>query len=159
MEAVGAQWTWSFRLPGVDKQFGSTDVSNIDARNPLGINSVDPRGRDDLIITNGEVHVPLGRPVKVMLRSIDVLHDFYIPQIRAKMDLVPGMETYFWFVPEKTGQFEILCVAYCGLGHPQMRGFLSVDSERDYQSWLSVQQSFAQSRGESYQDIRAVDYR
>ena len=66
----------------------------------------------------------------MLLRSIDVLHDFYVPQIRAKMDLVPGMETYFWFTPTRTGQFEILCVAYCGLGHPQMRGMLFVDSRQ-----------------------------
>lgn len=145
MEAVGAQWSWSFRLPGEDKRFGSTDVRNIDGDNALGISPADPRGRDDLIITNGEMHLPLGRPVKVLLRSVDVLHDFYVPQIRAKMDLVPGMETYFWFTPTKTGQFEILCVAYCGLGHPQMRGALFVDSESDYRSWLSSQQTFAQT--------------
>ena len=86
---------------------------------------------------------------KVLLRSIDVLHDFYVPQIRAKMDLVPGMETYFWFTPTKAGQFEILCVAYCGLGHPEMRGMLFVESEADYKNWLSAQQTFAQIRAQT----------
>jgi cytochrome c oxidase subunit 2 len=144
VEAVGVQWNWSFRLPGADKRFGSTDVRNIAGDNPLGVSPADPRGRDDLIVSTSELHLPVNRPVKVLLRSIDVLHDFYVPEIRAKMDLVPGMETYFWFTPTKTGQFEILCVAYCGVGHPQMRGTLFVDADNDYQTWLSAQKTLAQ---------------
>ncbi|MEK4032569.1 cytochrome c oxidase subunit II [Methylocystis sp. IM3] len=143
LEAVGVQWSWSFRLPGKDKQFGATDVRYIDGENALGVSPADPRGRDDIIITNGEIHVPLGEPVKVLLRSVDVLHDFYVPEIRAKMDLVPGMETYFWFTPTKLGQYEILCVAYCGIGHPQMRGTLVVDSEDNYRAWADKQQTFS----------------
>jgi cytochrome c oxidase subunit II len=146
VEAVGAQWNWSFRLPGMDKQFGSTDVRFIDASNALGVNPADSRGRDDLIVANGELHLPKGRPIKMLLRSIDVLHDFYVPEIRAKMDLVPGMETYFWFTPTRTGQFDILCVAFCGTGHPQMRGMLFIDSEKDFHDWLAAQQPFAQTR-------------
>jgi cytochrome c oxidase subunit II len=146
VEAVGAQWSWSFRLPGADKKFGATDVRLIDAKNALGVSPADPKGRDDLIVTNGELHLPEGRPVKVLLRSIDVLHDFYVPQLRAKMDLVPGMETYFWFTPTRTGQFEILCVAYCGVGHPQMRGTLIIESDSDYRHWLAAQQTLAQMR-------------
>lgn len=156
MEAVGAQWSWSFRLAGKDGRFGATDVHNIGADNALGVSPVDPHGRDDLIITTGEMHVPVGRSVKVLLRSIDVLHDFYVPQIRAKMDLVPGMETSFWFTPTKTGQFEILCAAYCGLGHPEMRGVLQVDSQADYERWLSSQQTFAQTRKSASSGVTAA---
>jgi cytochrome c oxidase subunit II len=156
VEAVGAQWSWSFRLPGEDKRFGSTDVRYIEGSNALGVSPADSRGRDDVIVTNGELHVPAGQPIKVLLRSIDVLHDFYVPEIRAKMDLVPGMETYFWFTPTKTGQFEILCVAYCGTGHPQMRGRLFVDSDSEYHNWLAAQQTFTQTRkSEAGQDRRA----
>ncbi|HXY59796.1 MAG TPA: cytochrome c oxidase subunit II [Methylocystis sp.] len=146
VEAVGAQWSWSFRLPGEDGKLGSTDVRFIDSTNPLGVNPADPRGRDDLIVTNGELHLPVGKPVKLLLRSVDVLHDFYVPQIRAKMDLVPGIVTFLWFTPMKIGEYEILCAAFCGLGHPQMRGKLIVESESDYKSWLAAQQSFGQSR-------------
>ena len=146
VEAVGAQWSWSFRLPGEDGRLGSTDVRFVDSTNPLGVNPADPRGRDDLIVTDGELHLPVGKPVKLLLRSLDVLHDFYVPQIRAKMDLVPGIVTYLWFTPTKTGEYEILCAAYCGLGHPQMRGKLVVESESDYQTWRAAQQSFGQSR-------------
>lgn len=145
-EAIGAQWSWSFRLPGEDGRLGSSDVRFIDATNPLGVNPGDPKGRDDLIVTNGELHLPVGKPVKMLLRSIDVLHDFYVPQIRAKMDLVPGIVTYLWFTPTKIGEYEILCSAFCGLGHPQMRGKLVIEPESAYETWLAAQQSFAQSR-------------
>ncbi len=146
VEAMGAQWSWSFRLPGADGHLGSSDVRYIDSTNALGVSPADPKGQDDLIVTNGELHLPIGKPVKMLLRSIDVLHDFYVPEIRAKMDLVPGIVTYFWFTPTKTGTFEILCAAFCGLGHPQMRGTMIVESESDYQTWLAAQQTFAASR-------------
>lgn len=146
VEAVGVQWNWSFRLPGADKRMGSSDIRYVDSTNPLGVSPLDLKGQDDLIVTNGELHLPVGKPVKVLLRSIDVLHDFYVPEIRAKMDLVPGMVTYFWFTPTKTGEFEILCAAFCGTGHPQMRGKLMVDSESDYEKWVTAQQTFARTR-------------
>lgn len=146
VEAIGVQWNWSFRLPGADNKLGATDVRFVDSNNSLGINPADPKGRDDLIITNGELHLPVGRPVKVLLRSLDVLHDFYVPQIRAKMDLVPGIVSYLWFTPTKIGEYEILCAAYCGTGHPQMRGMMIIESEADYAKWLLAQQTFEQSR-------------
>jgi cytochrome c oxidase subunit 2 len=146
VEAMGVQWQWSFRFPGADKQLGSTDVLFVDGSDPMGINPNDPRGQDDLLVTNGELHLPIGRPIKVLLRSLDVLHDFYVPQIRAKMDLVPGLVSTFWFTPTRTGEFDILCAAFCGVGHPQMRGKMIVESENDFQTWLASQQTFAQSR-------------
>ena len=76
------------------------------------------------------------------LRSIDVLHDFYIPQFRAKMDMVPGSVTYYWFTPIRTGNFDILCMEYCGTGHYAMRGRVQVDEIEDYQEWLSEQYTF-----------------
>jgi cytochrome c oxidase subunit II len=146
VEAMGAQWQWAFRLPGADNRLGATDAKFVDSSNPLGINPSDAQGRDDIVVPNGDLHLPVGKPVKVLLRSIDVLHDFYVPQIRAKMDLVPGIVTYFWFVPTKIGEFEILCAAFCGVGHPQMRGKLIVEPEADYKAWLAEQQTFAQSQ-------------
>ena len=88
------------------------------------------------MIEGGDLHLPIGKPVKVLLRSIDVLHDFYVPEFRAKMDMVPGMVTYFWFTPTRTGTFEILCAELCGVGHSQMRGTVVVEEEGDYQAWL-----------------------
>jgi cytochrome c oxidase subunit 2 len=144
MEVVGQQWQWTFRLPGKDGRLGTTDPQYITADNLLGVSPYDPNGRDDVIISDPEIHLPLGKPVKVVLRSIDVVHDFYVPEFRAKMDMVPGMETYFWFTPTKTGTFEILCAGYCGVGHPMMRGTVVVDTESNYQAWLQHQKTFAE---------------
>jgi cytochrome c oxidase subunit 2 len=144
IEVVGQQWLWNFRLPGADGRLGTSDVRNVAAENALGLNPEDSAGQDDIVIEGGELHLPVGTPVKVLLRSIDVLHDFYVPEFRAKMDLVPGLVTYFWFTPTRTGTFEILCAELCGTGHSQMRGTVIVDTEGDYQEWLQQQQSFAQ---------------
>ena len=144
IEVVGQQWQWAFRLPGKDGRLGTTDPQYISADNLLGVSPYDPNGRDDVIISDPEIHLPLGKPVKVVLRSIDVVHDFYVPEFRAKMDMVPGMETYFWFTPTKTGTFEILCAGYCGVGHPMMRGTVVVDTETNYQAWLQHQKTFAE---------------
>ena len=146
IEAFGVQWNWSFRLPGADGKLGSSDVRYIDGDNPLGVSPADPKSMDDIIITNGELHLPVDKPVKVLLRSADVLHDFYIPEIRAKMDLVPGTVSYLWFTPTKTGQYDILCAAYCGIGHPQMRAKLVIDTQADYDKWLGAQQTFLELR-------------
>jgi len=145
VEAVGQQWNWSFRLPGADGALGSTDARLVDSDNPLGVNPADPRSHDDLVVTSGELHLPIGKPVKVLLRSIDVLHDFYVPQIRAKMDLVPGIVSSLWFTPTKIGEYEILCAAFCGIGHPQMRGKMIVETEADFARWRAAQQTFEQS--------------
>ncbi len=143
-EVVGQQWQWSFRLPGQDGRLGTTDSSYISADNPLGLNPSDPSGQDDVVIAGGDLHLALGKPVKVLLRSIDVVHDFYVPEFRAKMDLMPGLVTYFWFTPTKTGTFEALCAAFCGVGHSQMRGSVVVDNEDDYKGWLRKQHTFAE---------------
>ena len=103
----------------------------------------DPRGQDDVLIAGPELHLPLDRPVKVLLRSKDVLHDFTVPQFRVKMDLVPGMVTYLWLTPTRTGAFEILCEELCGLGHFAMRGRVVVDDADAYQAWLAGQPTFA----------------
>jgi cytochrome c oxidase subunit II len=144
VEVVGRQWQWSFRLPGQDGRLGTSDTRNIRTDNSLGLNPNDPNGRDDLVIDSEPLHLPIGKPVKLLLRSVDVLHDFYVPQFRAKMDIVPGVVTYFWFIPTKTGEFEILCAELCGVGHAAMRGTVVVDDEGAYRAWLEKQQTFGQ---------------
>jgi cytochrome c oxidase subunit 2 len=145
LEAVGQQWQWSFRLPGKDGVLGTTEIKNLSDENPFGMNPNDPNGQDDVLIEDSEVHIPIDVPLKVLLRSKDVLHDFYVPQFRAKMDIVPGMITYFWFTPIRTGTFDLMCFELCGVGHHEMRGLVVVDNESDYQAWLSEQTTFAQT--------------
>lgn len=144
VEATGQQWQWAFRFPGPDGVLGGASVSNINADNSFGINPRDPYGRDDILIETNELHLPIGQPVKVVLRSKDVLHDFYVPQFRAKMDLVPGIVTYFWLTPTAKGTFDILCAELCGVGHHQMRGTVVVEDKEDFDRWLSEQLNFGQ---------------
>jgi cytochrome c oxidase subunit 2 len=146
VEVVGQQWQWSYRLPGKGGRLGLADTRFVDSGNPLGLNPADPHALDNVVVIGGDLHLPVDKPVKILLRSIDVVHDFYVPEFRAKMDLMPGIETYFWFTPTRTGTFEILCAGFCGVGHPYMRGNVVVESEADYQKWLQTQPTFAQMR-------------
>ena len=144
VEVFAQQWSWSFRLPGEDGRLGSSDARLVGPDNPLGVNPNDPSGHDDFIVEIDDLHLPIGKPVKMVLRSIDVLHNFYVPEFRAKMDMVPGMVTYFWFTPTRTGEFEVLCAELCGVGHGQMRGYVQIEEEAEYQAWLQEQQTFAE---------------
>ncbi|NWL22614.1 cytochrome c oxidase subunit II [Pseudomonas umsongensis] len=145
LEVVAQQWQWTYRFPGQDGKLGKSDIKFVAAANPLGIDPKDPAGQDDVLIKNNEIRLPLNRPVKVLLRSKDVLHDFYIPQIRSKMDMVPGMVSYFWFTPTKTGKYEVLCAEFCGVGHYNMRGQMIVEEQGAFDQWLSGQPTFAQT--------------
>jgi cytochrome c oxidase subunit 2 len=153
VEVVGQQWQWSFRLPGKTGRLGTSDVRYVGTGNPLGLNPKDPNGQGNIVIEGGDLHLPVGKPVRVLLRSIDVVHDFYVPEFRAKMDLMPGLVSRFWFTPTRTGSFEILCAGFCGIGHPQMRGNVIVESESDYQAWLQKQQTFAQLLDRKTRDV------
>ncbi|NVK42985.1 MAG: cytochrome c oxidase subunit II [Oceanospirillaceae bacterium] len=155
VEAVGQQWQWAFRFPGEDGALGTSGIEWISAGNPLGVNPGDPAGQDDVIVSGNAVHLPSGRPVKMLLRSKDVLHNFYIPQLRAKMDMVPGLVSHFWFTPTRAGRFEILCAEFCGVGHYNMRGRLQVEAPEVFERWLSEQPTFATLQLE--QQGRAVD--
>ena len=149
VEVMGQQWQWSFRYPGKDGLMGTTDSANIDGDNTFGLNPNDPNGRDDILIEGDDMHLLLGKPVKILLRSIDVLHDFYVPEFRAKMDMIPGMVTYIWLIPTRTGTFDILCFELCGVGHYTMRGTVVVEEEADYQAWLEEQSTFAELMAEA----------
>jgi cytochrome c oxidase subunit II len=145
IEVMGQQWQWNFRLPGKDGVLGTSDTRNVSPENPFGLDPGDPNGHDDVLIAADALHLPLDRPVKLLLRSIDTLHDFYVPEFRAKMDLVPGMVTYFWFTPTQTGTYESICAELCGTGHHIMRGTVVVEEESAYQEWLQTQTTFKQS--------------
>ena len=143
-EVLAKQWQWAFRFPGEDGKFGTVDVKNVSLNNPFGMNPNDPRGEDDVLVNTNTVHLPINQPYKALLRSNDVLHDFFVPEFRAKMDSVPGMITYFWFEPTREGKFEILCAELCGQGHYTMRGWVEVDTQEDFDAWLAGQPTWAQ---------------
>ena len=84
-----------------------------------------------------QLHVPIGRPVKVTFTSEDVLHDLYIPVFRTKADAIPGRYSSIWFTPTKTGEFHLFCAEYCGTRHSGMIGSVFVMEPDEYQAWLS----------------------
>lgn len=135
VEVTAEQFTWNVRYPGRDGTFGRTETALMSIENPLGLDASDPAAADD-IQELAVIWVPLGRPVQIKLRAKDVLHSFYLPYHRIKQDAVPGMTIDLWFVPTREGQFDIACAELCGFGHYQMRGFLNVVSEAEFESWL-----------------------
>ncbi len=84
-----------------------------------------------------ELHVPVGRNIKLTMTTEDVLHDFFIPAFRTKADVVPGRYTYMWFQPTKPGKYHLYCAEYCGLNHSGMGGYIYVMEQRDFDNWLS----------------------
>jgi len=155
VEAMGQQWTWSYRFPGKDGVLGTTDTRLITPDNPFGIDPKDPKGADDILISSPELHLPLNKPVRVLLRSTDVNHQFAVPQFRVKMDLVPGMVTYFWLTPTRTGRFDVLCEQLCGMAHFAMRGRVVVDEEKTFQTWLSNQPTWSQTAARPAANVAA----
>lgn len=83
-----------------------------------------------------ELHIPLGRKIKLTLTTEDVLHDFGIPAFRTKVDVVPGRYTYLWFEPTKPGKYHLFCQEYCGLNHSGMGGSVYVMEQKDFDNWL-----------------------
>jgi cytochrome c oxidase subunit 2 len=154
-EVVAQQWNWRYRLPGRDGKLGTVDARYVSDANPFGMNPDDPNGRDDVLVSAPELHLPMGRPIKLLLRSKDVLHDYTVAQMRVKMDMVPGMVTHVWFTPTRTGSFDLLCEELCGIGHFAMRGRLVVDEPAAFQAWLDRQSTYAQVTARPHGDAAA----
>ena len=136
IEVTGQQFVWNMRYAGPDGKFGALDIRQIDdsAGNPLGVDSKDPAGKDDIVAPT--MAVPVNRPVELILRSKDVTHSFFVPELRLKQDTVPGMIIRIHFTAERVGKYEIACAELCGLGHYKMRSFLEVMEPADYEKWL-----------------------
>lgn len=145
VQVLAQQFIFNFKYPGPDGKFGRTSPEYYDApSNPKGEDAFgtvpsDPAGKDD-IIALGTMHVPKGKTIKVHLQSKDVLHSFFLPNFRVKMDAVPGMNGTLAFTPTEAGQFEIVCAELCGAQHWDMRGMLVVhETTEDFEAWLETQ--------------------
>ncbi len=135
VEVMGEQFVWNFRYPGPDGAFGKTDARLISSTNPFGIDKQDPPAADDIVSVN-QLHLPEDKPVRLRIRSHDVIHSFFLPHQRVKQDAVPGMVIELWFVPDQAGEYEIACSQLCGLGHYRMRAFLTVEPQEAFDKWL-----------------------
>ncbi|MBS1588368.1 MAG: cytochrome c oxidase subunit II [Bacteroidetes bacterium] len=155
VEIVGKQFNWIIRYPGKDKVLGKRDFRNInDANNVLGLDWNDKANHDDVIAENGEMHLIVNKPVKLIIGSRDVIHDVGLAHFRMKMDAVPGIVTTMWFTPtittaemkKITGNpnfvYEISCDQMCGKGHYSMRGTVIVETEVQHKAWLMMQKSY-----------------
>src|ERR1051325_6310270 len=142
IHAIGQQFNWNFHLPGADGVFGKRDVALVSNTNAVGLDPNDPAGKDD-IVTSGEVHVPIDRPVIIELSSKDVIHNFALPHMRIAQDAIPGQVIPMWFKPIKKGSYEVICGQLCGLGHYSMKGSVVVDTPQDYEAWLKERSEMA----------------
>ena len=138
VEVTGEQFAWNIRYPGKDGTFGATDLKQISSGNPLGLDANDPVAKDDIVLVN-QLHMPLNRPVRIQLKSRDVIHSFFIPNFRIRQDAVPGMTIGVWLVPTKAGEYELACTQLCGLAHYRMRGLVTVEPQQDFDRWLNEQ--------------------
>lgn len=115
VEVTARQFEWRIRYPGEDGKLGTDD---------------------DLFEIN-ELHVPVNEETLVDLKSADVLHSFFLPNLRVKQDAVPGMKIPVWFRPVGEGQFDIVCAELCGWGHYKMKGRITIESRASYEKYLA----------------------
>jgi cytochrome c oxidase subunit 2 len=109
------QFEWNITYPGPDGRLGTDD--DFQKRNQL--------------------HIPVGRPVRVTLTAEDVIHSFFLPHFRVKQDAVPGMQIPVWFEATTPGDYVLGCAELCGLGHYRMRAAVTVHSAEDFEAWLA----------------------
>ena len=143
VEVTGMQFAWYFRYPGPDGKFGATKPELIDpsagGESALGLDANDPASKDDIV--SGTMYVPVNREIELILRAHDVIHSFFIPQMRFKQDAVPGLAIHMHFTPIAIGDYELTCAELCGLGHYKMNGMLKVVSQADYDKWLAAREA------------------
>ncbi|MFN0203890.1 MAG: cytochrome c oxidase subunit II [Bacteroidia bacterium] len=151
LELTGKQFEWTVRYPGIDGKFGAVSWDSINNANgnSNGYHFSDKNSQDD--VNPQEIHIPVGKPVKVIIKAKDVLHSASFPHFRLKMDAVPGMATSIWFTPTKTTKemreiknnpkfnYELACQEICGGGHWNMRRVVVVETEEEYKKWLKAE--------------------
>jgi len=138
VEVTGRQFFWYVRYPGPDGRFARTDPKFVSQSDPLGLDPADPATKTNVVVLN-ELHMVQGRPIEVRLRSLDVIHSFFLPNFRMKQDAVPGRTIAIWFTPDRAGTYQIACAQLCGVGHFTMRGNVTVESQQAYDQWLRQQ--------------------
>ncbi|HXM49648.1 MAG TPA: cytochrome c oxidase subunit II [Pyrinomonadaceae bacterium] len=146
VEVVAQQFSWNFHYHGKDNVFGRTDPKLIDdsALNYVGIDDTDPNAKDDSVVST--LVVPVNRPVELILKSKDVTHSFFVPQLRFKQDLVPGMAIPVHFTVTKIGKYELACAELCGMNHYKMKSYMLVLPENEFNELVNLSQDKFQAR-------------
>jgi cytochrome c oxidase subunit II len=137
IEVTAQQFAWNIRYAGPDNIFGRTDVQYIDdATNPVGLVDTDQSAEDDVV--GPTLVIPVNRPVELILKSKDVTHNFWVPQLRFKQDLVPGMAIRVHFTVNKVGKYELACAELCGMNHFKMKTFMLVLPAADFDALVQM---------------------
>jgi cytochrome c oxidase subunit 2 len=123
LRVTAKQFNWGVTYPGPDGRFDTADDQTLE----------------------NALHVPVGKNVEVTLESKDVIHSFFLPNLRLKQDVVPGRKIKAWFNATKPGDYELACAELCGFGHHTMRGVLTVHSDESYRQWVAGQWASAPS--------------
>lgn len=135
---MAQQFAWNVRYAGPDGVFGKQDMKYVADSNVFGVDPADPNGKDDIVTLN-DIHVPVNKPVIVYVSSKDVIHSFKVVAMRVCQDCIPGLRIPCWFTPTRVGRYQINCAQLCGGGHSAMTGgFLTVESQADYDKWLKA---------------------
>jgi cytochrome c oxidase subunit 2 len=140
IQVQSGQFAFYFRYPGPDGTFGPIhpDMINEASANFFGIDQTNDQDSKDDIVT-AEMAIPVSREIHLLMHSKDVGHSFFVPELRVHQDFVPGLDLSLHFTATKIGRYEIVCTQLCGLGHYNMKAYLSVLSQQDYDDWLKKQ--------------------
>lgn len=142
IQAQAGQFAFYFRYPGPDGRFGPLhpDLVNEGTQNFFGIDpDHDPDAKDDIV--TAELGIPVNKEIHLLMHSKDVGHSFDVRELRIQQDFVPGLDVSVHFTATKTGRYEIMCTQLCGLGHYNMKAYLNVMSQSDFDAWLKQQAS------------------
>jgi cytochrome c oxidase subunit II len=134
---MGQQFAYYFRYPGADGKFGPVHTDKIDASigNYFGLDRAnDNVSKDDVV--SAELVLPENRPIDLFLTAQDVIHSFYVRELRVQQDMVPGMRIPVHFTATRAGKYEVVCTQLCGLGHYRMRAYVRVIPETEFENWM-----------------------
>ena len=137
VQVQAGQFAFYFRYPGPDGKFGPIHPDQISEANQnfYGLDTThDADAKDDIV--TAEMAVPVNREIHLLMHSKDVGHSFFVPELRVQQDFVPGLDLSVHFTATKIGRYEIVCTQLCGLGHYNMKAYLSVLSPEDFDAWL-----------------------
>ena len=140
LQVQAGQFAFYFRYPGPDGKFGPIHPEQISeaTENFYGLDTThDPDSKDDIV--TAEMAVPVNRDVHLLMHAKDVGHSFFVRELRIQQDFVPGLDLSVHFTPTEIGRYEIVCTQLCGLGHYNMKAYLDVMSQQDFDAWLKKQ--------------------
>ena len=140
VQAQAGQFAFYFRYPGPDGKFGPIHPEQINeaTENFFGLDTTHDQDSKDDVVT-AEMAVPVNREIRLLMHAKDVGHSFFVRELRIQQDFVPGLDLSVHFTPTKIGRYEIVCTQLCGLGHYNMKAYLEVMSQEDFDKWLKQQ--------------------